>query len=204
MNRPRPSVLFGFVIASFLLRLMPWAMREFGLMSIDPETTVYPWNFSPFFSVCLFGAAFMPQNRQLFGLMLGSWLLGDIAIGAVYGKIGYAFYPGQFFTYLGYATLISIGFVLRKHRSWPAIAGTGLVGAVAFFIISNFGTWAMGNGLFYPLTADGLMTCYAAGIPFFRYSLISMAIFLPVLFSGYAVVKTEAPEPVAELAVQTG
>lgn len=203
MKRPRTAVLLGFVLASFLLRLAPWALNHFQIMSVDPETTIYPWNFSPFYSICLFGAAFMVQRRSVFLLMLGSWLAGDIAIGLVYGNWKFAFYPNQVFVYFAYALMIAVGFYLRKHRDWGSIFATGLVGACVFFAVSNFGEWALGGGVVYPHNWGGLMKCYAAAIPFFRNSVISMAFFLPVLFSGLAV-KSAAPEPAADLAVQAG
>ena len=51
------------------------------------------------------------------------------------------------------------------------VLAASLVGAVAFFLISNFGVW-LGGGMYSP-TWKGLLDCYAAGLPFFRNSLLS-------------------------------
>ena len=52
-----------------------------------------------------------------------------------------------------------------------------------FFLISNFGVWISGN--LYPLTFEGLISCYAAAIPFFRSTLASNLLFSYILFGGY-------------------
>lgn len=208
MQKPRPAVLAGFVIACIALRLMPWALSRFFGMSTDPSTTIYPWNFSPFYATCLFGGALMTRRRDVFPLMLGAWLIGDLGIWLLTGNREWAFPPSQIGVYVGIVLMILCGSLLQKNRTWPAIAGTGLLTAIVFFVVSNFAVWALGyrvnNVAFYqyPHTAGGLLLCYELAIPFFLNSLVSMVIFLPVLFSGYAV-KSEATEPVADLAVQS-
>jgi len=203
MQRPRTPVLAAFVFLSVLCRLMPWALHHFFGMSIDPNRTIYPWNFSPFMPVCLFSAAYLADRKHVFALMLGAWFIGDVGIGLLAGKLEYAFYPSQIAIYAGYVLLISTGFLLRSKRSFPAIAGTGLLSASLFFVVSNFGVWAIGDGTLYPHTAAGLRDCYAAAIPFFRNSLVSMAVFLPLLFSRVTLAQTAA-EPAGSLAAQTG
>lgn len=198
MQRPRPAVLAAFVLVSIALRLVPWVL---GLS--DPQTTVYPWNFSPFYAICLFGAAYMVRRRDVFLLMLGAWLVGDVGIGLVTGNPEFAFYRQQAAVYAGYALLICTGFLLRSNRSWPAVAGTGLLGAVVFYVVSNFGVWALGNGTLYPHTLSGLGECYVAAIPYFRHTLISMAIFLPLLFNRFSLT-VSAPETSRSLATQSG
>ena len=57
-----------------------------------------------------------------------------------------------------------------------------LIGACAFFIVTNFGVWSMGG---YGYTANGLITCYTLAIPFFAYSLISTFIFSSIIEAIY-------------------
>ena len=54
---------------------------------------------------------------------------------------------------------------------------------VVFFIVSNFGVWL--GGTMYPMTFEGLVTCYVAAIPFFRATLTSNILFSFILFGGY-------------------
>jgi len=51
-----------------------------------------------------------------------------------------------------------------------------LIGALMFFVITNFGVWSLGS---YGYTFEGLIVCYTLAIPFFGYTVIST-----ILFSG--------------------
>lgn len=51
-----------------------------------------------------------------------------------------------------------------------------LIGALMFFLITNFGVWSLGS---YGYTFEGLIVCYTLAIPFFGYTVIST-----ILFSG--------------------
>ena len=66
------------------------------------------------------------------------------------------------------------------------VVGVGLLSSTVFFVLTNFGVWAFGDGSVYPHTASGLADCYARAIPYFRNTLVSMAVFLPVIFSRVA------------------
>jgi len=59
-----------------------------------------------------------------------------------------------------------------------------LLGALIFFIITNFGVWLTGM---YGITALGLITCYLMAIPFFAYSLISTLIFSAIFEFCYRI-----------------
>ena len=45
-------------------------------------------------------------------------------------------------------------------------------GSLGFWIWTNFGTWLLTSDL-YPKSAQGLVTCFAAGLPFLKNSLIA-------------------------------
>ena len=57
-----------------------------------------------------------------------------------------------------------------------------LLGAVIFFVITNFGIWSFGS---YGYSLEGLITCYTLAIPFFAYSLISTFIFSGIFETFY-------------------
>lgn len=202
MKQPRPLMLAGFLLLCAAFKLVPYVMSRFGL-SIDPETTYYPWNFSPILPLCLFGAVYFGERKWSYFIPLAAWFAGDLGIWALTGKGEFAFYGGeQLLVYLSFALVISLGFVLRKRRSYLWVAGTGFAGATLFFLVSNFGVWLFGGELRYPHTLAGLWECYVAAIPFYRNSLISMAVFLPVLFSPLTLrqsLSIPAQAPVAEL-----
>ena len=190
MLQPRPAVLGGLLALCVAMRLTPWVLFHFGL-SIDPETTIYPWNFSPFLAVSLFGGAHLAHRRWSYAVPLGAFLLGDLVIWALSGRLDWAFYPGQVFVYGSVALTVTLGFMLRKRRSALAIGATGLLSACLFYVITNFGVWAVGDGIRYPHTIAGLIDCYVQAIPFFRNSLMAMALFCPLLFSSLALRRME-------------
>jgi hypothetical protein len=61
--------------------------------------------------------------------------------------------------------------------------GSALAGSVVFFLVSNFAVWAAWGDL-YPMTFAGLMTCYAAGLPFFRRAVEGDLLFTAAMFAA--------------------
>lgn len=174
---------------SLLVRLVPYVVT-------DPEAMTFPWNFSPFPAACLFGAAVLCDRRWAYAVPMAAWLLGDLGIWAVTGHPEWAFYgPGQALVYAGYLLVITMGLPLRAHRRWWTIGLTGAAASVVFFVVSNFGVWAFGEGSVHPLTWEGLMGCYEAGLPFFRRFLAGTLAYSAAFFGLYALA---VREPAAE------
>ena len=182
---PRLSVLMSLLVLSVVARLVPYALSHLGV-SIDPADTIYPWNFPPILPICLFGGACYAQPRLAYAVPFATFLLGDLGIWALTGRADWAFYAYQPVVYLSVALVVTTGFALRGQRSWRGVAGAGLVSSVGFFVVTNFGLWAFGDGSIYPQTLDGLVDCYVRAIPYLRNTVISMALFLPLLFSPVA------------------
>lgn len=159
----------------------------------------HPPNFSPLFAMALFGGACFANRAVAFLLPLAAMLLGDLALGyLVYGRDVFAVMP---FVYPCFVLTVLLGMWVRRwHRAPAAIAAAALAASVLFFLISNFGAWVAFP--LYPGTLDGLLECYAAGIPFFRDTLISNGLFTLVLFGGLAlaerlIVSLREPAPLA-------
>ena len=80
--------------------------------------------------------------------------------------------------------------------SWPPLytfySYGALGGAVVFFLISNFGSWL--TPIFgYERSLEGLLQCYAAGVPFFRAMLVGDLIYVPLLFGVFALAERAVP-----------
>mgnify|MGYP001245547174 FL=1 len=78
-------------------------------------------------------------------------------------------------THWTWGSVLVIGFISQyfvKNISYR-LSGA-LLGALIFFLITNFGVWVSGM---YGYTFSGLVSCYVLAIPFFSYSLISTFIF---------------------------
>ena len=56
----------------------------------------------------------------------------------------------------------------------------GIVPATLFWLVSNFAVWAFQSD--YPKTIAGLMQCYWAAVPFFRWMLAGDVFYLSILF----------------------
>ena len=136
----------------------------------------HPWNFTPVAAALLYFGA-RGSRRQLwipFALMAAS----DIILNKfVYA---YPFTADQLVVWAWYAAILFLGTRLTKNSNWLRIGGAALASSVSFFVISNFTVWA--SGTMYPKTLSGLMTCYAAGVPFFRRGLAGDMLFTAVMF----------------------
>jgi hypothetical protein len=64
-----------------------------------------------------------------------------------------------------------------------------LVGSIAsptiFFLLSNLMVWMQSSEAFYAKTVSGLLTCYAAGLPFYKNSLLATIVFLPLVLVSF-------------------
>ena len=182
MLQPRGSAIAVLILAAIGLRLTPYMLNLLG-MPIDQAVTLYPWNFSPVLPLCLFGAAFYASRTHALLVPMLIYLAGDLGIWLITGRLDWALYAGQPMLYLSVRLVVARGFLLRGTHGWQRVAGTGLASAIVFFLVSNLGVWAFGGGDPYALNLSGLIDCYIQAIPFFRNTLISMVVFLPLLFS---------------------
>ena len=179
-TKPRISILLGGIGLVILCRVIPYALQSAGL-SFDVSTSFYPWNFSPALPVAIFGAAVFTHKMNSLVLPLGIFLISDLCIWLITGNIEWAFYGSQPFVYASLLLVAASGFMLRENQSGVRLALIGFTGATTFFVVSNFGVWISGS--YYPHSFAGLIDCYFQAIPFYRNSLISMVVFLPILFS---------------------
>jgi uncharacterized protein DUF6580 len=136
----------------------------------------HPWGFTPVTAALLyFGAR---GARRQWWIPLGLLIVADIVL----DKFFYA-YPlswDLFLTWAWYGAMILLGTRLRENVKPLPVFGAALSGSISFFLISNFGVWLATN--MYPRTLEGLTTCYAAAIPFFRRGLEGDLLFTAVIF----------------------
>jgi hypothetical protein len=151
------------VVAAALVRLAP-----------------HPANFTPIGAMAIFAGAAFADRRLALAVPLAALVIGDLATGlhvlipAVYGS---------------FALNVLLARWLRNRRTVAATATVTLAGAVQFFVTTNFAAWLA----FYPHTAEGLLRCYVAAVPFFRNTLLGDAVFVSLLFGGLAVAERAFP-----------
>ena len=171
-----PLLLVGMIVLAALSRLLP-----------------HPPNFSPVEAIALFGGAYFMKRSAAIWVPLAAMLVSDLALGLVNGGIysEYFFSAGFLLVYLCIALSSVVGFALRGRVTAFRVAGYSLVGSLLFFLVTNFGAW-LGSPL-YPPTGAGLMSAYAAGIPFFQNTVLGTLFYSVVLFGSFALLRRRIP-----------
>ena len=146
------KVFFGIFLALSVSRFVPHPPNFTSLLALS------------FYVPALLGTRFIPA-------LIISFILTDIVIG---------FHSTAFFTW---GSVLVIGLISNyfKNSTLKRLSGA-LIGAFAFFIITNFGVWSIGS---YGYTLEGLITCFTLAIPFFSYSLISTFVFSAIIETVY-------------------
>lgn len=146
-------------------------------------------NFAPIAAISLFAGYYFRHAA----LALVAPLLAMLASDAVIG--GYD-WQMMIVVYAMLALPVAFGGPLKKWlriergRMAGAVAavcgllGCSLASSVLFFLTTNFAWWPWTN--MYEHNLDGLLRCYANGLPFFRHTLMGDLIFSVALFGGYA------------------
>jgi hypothetical protein len=101
-------------------------------------------------------------------------------------RYAYPFTWDHYVTFLWYAAVAWLGTGLRNNPRPLRIIGAALAGSISFFLVSNFAFWT--TGIMYPRSLDGLLTCFAAALPFFRRGLEGDLLFTCVMFATPALV----------------
>ena len=124
-----------------------------------------------FYIPVFFGLRFMPA-------LLISFAITDLIIG---------YHSGTHWTWGSVLVIGLISQYFTKSLSWRL--GGALLGAILFFLITNFGVWTTGM---YGLSIEGLYLCFALAVPFFTYSVISTLLFSLIIESIHKLYKNKS------------
>ena len=163
MNWPRLAVLAGLVLFAAATRLLP-----------------HPDNVTALGGLAIFAGAMFRDPRLALGLPLAALVLSDLVIGT---------HALLFVVYGSFAVSVLIGRWLATSRTVPGVAGATLLGAIQFYLVTNFANWV----LFDPPTVEGLIACYVSALPFFRNSLAGDFAFVATLFGLVYAAEAVAP-----------
>jgi hypothetical protein len=103
-------------------------------------------------------------------------------------------------TWLWYAAAIVLGrILLGREVSVLRVASAALLGPTSFFLASNYAVWLGAHypGGMYAPTFNGLLTCLAAGLPFYGRDLASTSLVLALAFGVPALIRNYLPGKVA-------
>jgi hypothetical protein len=161
----RTLLAFALIVLAAVLRIAP-----------------HPWNFTPVGAMALFSGAIVKDRRLAFLFPLLALFAGDIFVGL------YKIIP---IIYASFLVNVAIGLWLRDRRTIARISLATLVGAMQFFLVSNFAVWAFQGT--YPHTSSGLLSCYLAGIPYFWNTLAGDALYATLFFGAFALAERMFP-----------
>ncbi|MBT6252092.1 MAG: hypothetical protein HN795_02750 [Flavobacteriaceae bacterium] len=146
---------------------------SFVLIAALSRLLPHPPNFAPITAMSLFAGAYFTRKQLAFLVPLLAMILSDFFLG---------FHVISIFVYMAFAFITLLG--QRSGKVSPKLV---LLGSISFFIISNMGVWL----LYYPLTMEGLITCFTLAVPFFATSLLGDAVYSVVLSFGFSVAKKQ-------------
>lgn len=161
-------MIYFLTLLTIILRLLPHAP-----------------NFAPLGALALWAG--MTGDKRKILLPLAAVLVTDLVLG---------FYSGFVWVYLSYGLLFLTGYFSRKASGLRKFLGLPLVGSLFFYLVSNFGVWASGG--MYPADGAGLLRCYAAALPFFRFTLVSDLVY----FNAFAALAALGPVKSAKLVLK--
>lgn len=159
------SALIIMILAAALSRLVP-----------------HPWNFTAVGAMALFGGAYLPSKKLSLLAPLAALFISDLILG---------FHSTMIYVYAAFVPVVLLGWGLRSEKSVIQVGTRSLVASAVFFLVSNFGVWAMEG--FYAPTWQGLVQCYGAAIPFFDNQVLGDLFFSGALFGGYEALKRWVP-----------
>jgi hypothetical protein len=114
-------------------------------------------NFTPIAAIALFGGAYLGKKYLAFIVPMLAMLVSDLIIG---------FHGYMIAVYFSFAITVALGILISKNVKFHSVLLASIGSSALFFIITNFAVWA--GSPFYSQDISGLMTCYAAALPFFK------------------------------------
>ena len=139
-------------------------------------------NVSPLAAVALFSGACLADRKLAFVVPLAALFLGDLVLGL---------HRTMLFVYAAFALSVFIGIGLAGRRGGGWLFGACLLSSVLFFVITNFGVWALGG--YYPPDLAGLIACYTAAVPFFHYTVAGDLFFTALIFGVFHIIARRLP-----------
>jgi hypothetical protein len=144
-------------------------------------------NFSPMAAIALFCAAHFDKLWKGIAVTLFATLISDIVLNnTIYASMNNGFtvfYDGFIWQYLAYVLIAIMGSTIFTSINKGKVIGASLATTLVFFLLTNFGAWISLS--IYSKDIEGLMTSYAAGLPFLKNTLLSDLFYSSLLFGGY-------------------
>ncbi len=140
----------------------------------------HPMNFAPIGALGLFSGAYIINKR--------AWLIPLVALFISDLFIGFYTPIVMLSVYVSFSISAVLGrYALSQKRNVIRIGSAAVASATILFVLSNFTLWL--TGMYYPMTMEGLTTCFVRAIPFYGYTLAGDLFYATVLFGSYEAIK---------------
>ncbi len=176
----RALLIAGLIFITFICRLLT---NRMGI-----------YNFTAMGAGALFAGVVLKEKKYAYAVPLIALFLSDLFF-ELFTEIK-GFYGGEMtFVYLAFVLTTFIGTRIRKANAGNILLAS-IGSGVLFFLLSNLGTFLFRD--LYPHTFSGLISCYAAAIPFFRNdffgnfflnTIMGNIFYSGLLFGAYALLK---------------
>ncbi len=137
------------------------------LFAIFSRFIPHPPNFTPITAIALLSSKGFTNRWIIFLIPIISLFISDLFLG-LHDSIP--------FVYGAFILITLLGISAKKIS-----IGTVLMSSTIFFLISNFGVWLYN----YPLTINGLISCYTLAIPFFLNTILGDLAYCSIMIYPY-------------------
>jgi hypothetical protein len=146
-------------------------------------------NFAPVAAMALFAGYFFRSALvalcvPLTVMAISDWFLGGYHWGVMVLVYGTLAFPVLLRGWLRRTFVLGRGRGTETVAPLAGLLSCALMSSILFFVVTNFGVWFAFNT--YEASWSGLVQCYVAAIPFFRYTMAGDLFFAILLFGSYA------------------
>ena len=143
------------------------------------------WNVTPMAGIALAAGAVFPHPLAAASVPLVSLAIGNLVMpgydslalaSVVYAATAWPVLLGR---------RLTVGSSATSSR-WVAILGSALASSVVFYFSTNLAHWWLTSD--YPHTAAGLVACYAAALPFYRWMPVGDVAWTAAIFGSLSAV----------------
>jgi hypothetical protein len=153
-------------------------------------------NVTPLAAMGIFGAAYLKNRWQAFlipflALFCSDLYLNNVVYAGMYDTNETVWITSPWI-YAAFGLLILASQTILKNVKTQNVVLASVASSLIFFIVTNLGTFI--ETTMYPKTAEGLVACFIAAIPFFGNTMMGDLFFCGVLFGIYEFVKIKLPK----------
>ncbi len=141
------------------------------LFAIFSRFIPHPPNFTPITAIALLSSKGFTNRWIILLIPMISLFISDLFLG-LHDSIP--------FVYGAFILITLLGISAKKIE-----ISTVLMSSTIFFLVSNFGVWFYN----YPITLDGLISCYALAIPFFLNTILGDLFYSVIMIYPYYALK---------------